>query len=96
MPPEISSNVIGRQLLRSGTSIAANIEEAQASVSRADFANKMGIALKEARETSLWLRLIERTEIVQKSIVAPLLDEVEQLKRILGSISKKVRPFSNR
>ena len=52
---------LGRQLLRSGTSIGANTEEAQAGQSRADFINKYSIVLKEARETLYWLRLLRRT-----------------------------------
>jgi len=52
---------LGRQLLRSGTSIGANMEEAQAGQSRADFVSKCAIALKEARETTYWLRLIRES-----------------------------------
>ena len=53
-----STRVLAKQILRSGTSIGANIEEAQAAESRADFIHKYNIALKEARETKYWLRLI--------------------------------------
>ncbi len=57
-----SDRVLSRQLLRSGTSIGANMEEAQAGQSKADFINKCGIALKEARETTYWLRLLVATD----------------------------------
>ena len=57
------SRTLGRQLLRSGTSIGANVEEAQAGQSRADFSSKYAIALKEARETVYWLRLLKECEL---------------------------------
>jgi four helix bundle protein len=74
------------QLLDSGTSIGANVEEAQAGQSRADFISKYSIALKEARETSYWLRLLRTTILKDSQVLPPLLDEAEQLKRILGAI----------
>ena len=95
LPRETASYVLGRQLLRAGTSIAANVEEAQAGVSRADFSNKIGIALKEARETNLWLRFINKAEVVNSSRIQPLIDESEQIKKILGSICKKVNLGAN-
>lgn len=95
LPKETVSYVLGRQLVRSGTSIAANIEEAQSGVSRADFSNKMGIALKEARETNLWLRFIQKSDLVGEKLIFPILDESEQIKKILGSISKKLNPYSS-
>ena len=57
--------VISKQLLRSGTSIGANIEEATAAESRADFIHKMKIAMKEARETHYWLRLIDQSALIE-------------------------------
>jgi len=74
------------QLLNAGTSIGANVEEAQAGQSRADFISKYSIALKEARETSYWLRLLRATILKDSQVLPPLLDEVEELKRILGAI----------
>lgn len=58
-------NVLSKQLLRSATSIGANVEEAQSGQSRADFISKMSIALKEARETHYWLRLLAAGELVK-------------------------------
>ena len=58
------ARTLNRQLLRSGTSIGANVEEGQASQSRADFVAKYSIACKEARETHYWLRLLAETEVL--------------------------------
>ena len=78
--------IFGKQLLRSGTSIGANYQEAQAGQSRADFISKASVSLKEARETHYWLRLVIESELVQRELIADLLDESDQIKRILGAI----------
>ena len=80
--------VLSKQLLRSGTSIGANVEEALAGQSRADFLSKMSIASKEARETHYWLRLIRDSETISKTEVEPLLTESESIAKILTSIVK--------
>ncbi len=80
--------VISRQLLKSGTSIGANIEEALAGQSRADFLSKMSIASKEARETHYWLRLIRDSQSVPSDHIAPLLTESESLINLLSAIVK--------
>jgi len=77
---------LARQLLRAGTSIGANLEEAQAGQSRGDFISKVSIALKEARETDYWLRLLEATGIGSADQLRELRGEVTELKRILGAI----------
>ena len=77
---------LGRQLLRSGTSIGANIEEAQAGQSKADFINKCAIALKEARETLYWLRLLAASNVIPEERLSELTSEAEELMRIIGSI----------
>lgn len=59
------SRTLANQLLRSGTSIGANVEEGQAGQSRADFISKYSIACKEARETNYWLRLLKETDIIK-------------------------------
>jgi four helix bundle protein len=79
------------QLLKSGTSIGANVEEAQAAESRADFIHKNSIALKEARETRYWLRLFRMAEVVNCAESAELLDEADQLYRILATIVARTR-----
>ena len=82
------NRTIGNQVLRSGTSIGANVEEAQAGQSRADFLSKMAIACKEARETHYWLRLLSASGIVEESQLTDLLDECNQLVAILTTITK--------
>ncbi len=83
--------VLGRQVLRSGTSIGANLEEASAGHSKADFISKCIIALKEARETYYWLRLLMKTRIVPADRLKPLLNESNELVAILTTIVKKSR-----
>ena len=79
---------IASQLLRCGTSIGANIQEAQCGVSRADFTAKMGIASKEARESHYWLRLVRDSGALPANNVLPRLREAEELIRILTAIVK--------
>ena len=85
------SRTLAQQLLRSGTSIGANIEESQAAESTADFIHKLSISLKEARETRYWLLLLSESELVKNSRLQPLLNELEELIKIISSIilSKK-------
>ncbi|MBW8038680.1 MAG: four helix bundle protein [Planctomycetes bacterium] len=83
--------VLGRQVLRSGTSIGANLEEASAGQSKADFIFKCNIALKEARETYYWLRLLMTTRIVPVSRLRQLANESNELVAILTTIVKKSR-----
>ena len=85
------SRTLANQLLKAGTSIGANIEEAQGGQSRADFISKNAIALKEARETHYWLRLLVASKVVPESRVSELRDEAEQLMRIIGSIVVSAR-----
>jgi len=80
--------VLSKQILRSGTSIGANVEEATAAESRRDFAHKLSIASKEARETTYWLRLLMRSGIVESSEIAPLLGESTELVKMLTAIVK--------
>ena len=86
--------VISKQLLRSGTSIGANVEEATAGQSRRDFYAKMAIAAKEARETKYWLRLLQESSLT-KIDVNQLLDRVEELIRLLTAIVKTISFRSN-
>jgi len=79
---------IATQLLRSGTSVGANVEEALAGQSKKDFFAKMSIASKEARETNYWLRLLRDSEILQKRHVNELIQMSEELIKILTSIVK--------
>ncbi len=85
------NRTLSRQLLRSGTSIGANVEEGQATQSEADFLTKMRIACKEARETHYWIRLLTATEIVEASRLNELEQEANELVAILSSICRKVK-----
>ncbi len=78
---------IANQLLKSGTSIGANVRESQRGVSTKDFKYKLGIALKEADETSYWLDIIEETKIYEVPI--GLRNDCEELMKILVTIIKK-------
>ncbi len=82
----MENNILAKQLLRSGTSVGANVEEAQAGQSRSDFIHKMAIALKEARETNYWLRLLDASEMLPKDKLTELLKESEEIKKIVGAI----------
>lgn len=79
--------VISKQLLRSGTSIGANVEEATAAQSKKDFATKMSIASKEARETRYWLRLLNKSKLVQYDY-KNYLNKIDELIRIITAIVK--------
>ena len=77
---------LSSQILRSGTSIGANVEEAIGAVSRKDFVNKMSIAYKEARETHYWLRLLHDSGLLEKKLADSLLSDCDETLRILYSI----------
>jgi four helix bundle protein len=78
--------MLGKQYLRAATSIGANIEEAQASESRADFIHKFGIAQKGARESLYWLRLVAESHIVSDSRLDALTKETEELVAFITAI----------
>jgi len=78
--------VMMSQILRAGTSVPSNVEEAQAAQSKADFVSKMSIALKEARETHLRLRLLATARIVTEAELSPMISEAEEIKRVIGAI----------
>ncbi|MCE5187374.1 MAG: four helix bundle protein [Planctomycetaceae bacterium] len=86
-----TNEALCRQLVRAGTSIGANLEEASAAQSRADFISKCNIALKEARETYYWLRLFKETEIIPVDRISGLTVECNEIVAILTSIVKKTR-----
>lgn len=83
--------VLSKQLLRSGTSIGANVEEALGGQSRADFVTKMSIAYKEARETDYWLRLLRDTDYLNQSEFESVHANAESLCRIIASILKSTK-----
>ena len=82
---------LSKQLLRSGTSIGANIEEAIGGQSKKDFYAKLTISYKEARETHYWIRLLTDTNYLEKTESESLLKDVEELLKIIGSIQKTIR-----
>lgn len=86
-----TARTVGGQVLRAGTSIGANLEEADAGQSRPDFISKCNIALKEARETHYWLRLLAVCNLVPPDRVASLTSEANELVAILTVIVKNAR-----
>lgn len=86
-----SEFVLSRQLLRSGTSIGANIEEALGGYSRADFAAKIGISYKEARESVYWIRLLGATDYFTRQECESLKKDAFELVRMLASIRLSLR-----
>lgn len=80
--------VLSKQLLRSGTSIGANVSEAQFGQSKADFCAKMHIALKEANETRYWLRLLYATEFLEQKHYRSIRRDVDELISLLSAICK--------
>ncbi|CAM3885829.1 MULTISPECIES: four helix bundle protein [Flavobacterium] len=83
--------VLSKQLLRSGTSIGANIEEAIGGQSEKDFFAKLTISYKEARETHYWIRLLKDTNYLTVEQADNLLKDADELLRIIGSIQKTIR-----
>ena len=90
-----SEYVLSKQLLRSGTSIGANVREAIYAQSTADFNAKMYIALKEAGESAYWIELLERTRYLTKEESKSILDDCGELIKILLSITKTIKDKSS-
>ena len=80
------SRVLMSQILRAGTSVVSNVEEAQAAQSRADFVSKMGIALKEARESYIRLRILAAAGVLSENELRAIIREAEEIKLIIGAI----------
>lgn len=83
--------VISKQILKSGTSIGANVEEADGGISKADFSNKISIAYKEAKETHYWLRLLHASEYIDKKLFDSLMNDCNEICKILFAILKTTR-----
>ena len=81
-----TARILGEQLLRSGTSVGANVEEASAAQSKKDFISKMSIALKESRETNYWLRILRDTETVKPNRLQEIIAESERISKIIAKI----------
>lgn len=83
--------VLSKQILRSGTSVGANIEEAIGGQSKADFLSKLSIAYKEARETLYWLRLLKASEYLTTEMADSLIKDSEELCRIIAKIQLTIK-----
>ena len=84
--------VLSKQIVRSGTSIGANVEEAIGGQSRKDFLSKMSIAYKEARETHYWLRLLRDSDILETKHAEAMIEDCEELLKLTGSIIRTTKP----
>ena len=83
--------VLSKQLLRSGTSIGANVAEAKQAQSRSDFISKLSIALKEATETKYWIRLLYATEYLTQEEYSSIYDDCTEVEKLLVSILKSLK-----
>ena len=91
LPKSAEAQVLGRQVLRSGTSVGANYREANRSRSKPEFIAKIGDCLKELDETAYWLELLAELSMVPSAKLADLRDECDQLLAIFTTISKKAK-----
>lgn len=91
LPKTPAGKHIAGQIIRSGTSPAPNYGEARGAESHADFVHKLGIVLKELNETAIWLRVIERSEMLKPDLLTPIIDENRALCRILSASLKTAR-----
>ncbi len=90
LPDNRACNVIAYQLTKAGTSVGANVEEADGCITKPDFTNKMVIARKEAKESRYWLRLISG-KYIKKGIISGDIKEAEEIINIFSSIINKTR-----
>ena len=86
--------ILSKQFLRSSTSIGANVHESQEAVSSADFVNKLSIALKEARETIYWLKLLAESNYLEKEVYVKLIADCEEIMKIIRSIILTIKQKS--
>ena len=91
LPKSKAADVIGYQLLKSGTSVGANYREARRAQSRTDFVHKLAICEKEAAETEYWLELLADSDLASIARLEPLLNEVRQLIAIIASSAKTAK-----
>ena len=83
--------ILSKQLIRSGTSIGANVTESQQAQSRADFVSKLSIALKEAVETNYWLRLLYASDYISEAEFSSIIKDCRELEKMLTAIVKTSR-----
>jgi len=95
LPRTSAGRHIARQILRSGTSPAPNYGEARGAESHADFVHKLRVVLKELNETSIWLRIIERSHLIRKELMRDIVQENTELCRIFAATLKSTRQAAN-
>jgi four helix bundle protein len=91
LPKTPAGKHIAGQIMRSGTSPAPNYGEARGAESHADFIHKLGVVLKELNETSIWLRIMERSQVLRKELIRDIIGENTELCRIFAASLKTVR-----
>jgi len=91
LPKTPAGKHVARQILRSGTSPAPNYGEARGAESHADFVHKLGIVLKELNETAIWLKIIERSQLLRRGLIKDLITENTELCRIFSASLKTAR-----
>ncbi len=96
LPHNVKGWEVGRQLIRAGTSIGANLSEADHALTDADFAYKASVARKEAAETAYWLEIITRAGMVPKEQTDDIATEADELVRILSTIVRKTQEHIER
>ena len=89
IPKTAAGLALSNQIVRSGTSVGANVEEAQDGLSKKDFIHSMNIALKEARETNYWLRILSESNVINSQENERILNESVEIIKILTAIVKK-------
>jgi len=94
LPRTSAGRHIAGQILRSGTSPAPNYGEARGAESHADFVHKLRVVLKELNETSIWLRIIERSNLIRKELIRDIVQENTELCRIFAATLKSTRQGS--
>ena len=91
LPKNTVCQVLGKQLLRSGTSVGANYREAYRGRSKAEFIAKLGISLSELEETAYWLELLVESDVFSEARLTEIMDETDQLTAIFVTIIKKAK-----
>lgn len=91
LPRNLVAQVIGRQIVRSAGSVGANLEEAQAVITRKEYVGKISISLREARETLYWMRRIEKNGLLPTGRLEKLKAEWDELVAIMTAMQKKLR-----
>lgn len=91
MPPGTEGWVVGKQLLKSGTSVGANISEADAALTEREFVSSCNIARRESNETRFWLRLCADEGILSHATAQPAMQEIDEIGRILTTIVRRTR-----